>query len=88
MTLLELLEILVKKADLNNRQRADAEVLLKRLKAINAFGNAVNETIAEHECVPRWVDAVSMGWGSYYGGSRYIAGYYKCNICGRKLTDV
>lgn len=80
MTLLELLVILVKKTELTKRQRADAEQLLRELKLINAFGTAVQEVHAVHECESRWVDA-TRSWD----GTLIEYGYYRCKFCERKL---
>ncbi len=87
MTLIELLENLVKDSSMSTRKKADAKVLLQHLQAINAFGNAVNAQNGEHEHDWRHVD------GRYeyqYGGLnspaiRITPGIRICKIC--NLTE-
>lgn len=83
MTLIELLEIIVKKTELNSKQRKDAELLITELKQVNAFGTAVRELDAKHECVARWVDTTYLPG---YGGSIATYGHWVCKYCGRKMN--
>jgi hypothetical protein len=80
VTLIELLELLVKRADFNPEQKADAAVLISQLKAISAFGNIALEIDGKHECVGRYVE------GIYSRRTKY-RGYWLCKICDRKLGE-
>ncbi len=76
MTLLELLEDLVKYSSMPEKKKADARELLRHLRAINAFGNAVNAQTGEHDCDWRIVQ------GTYdYIARRTSPTIRICKIC-------
>lgn len=64
---------------MNTEDKADAQQLIRELKAINAFGNAALDIDAKHEWAPRWVERQPT-W------RETIPGYFTCSIC-RKGKD-
>jgi len=79
MTLIELLEIIVKKTELNTKQRKDAEQLINELRQANVFGTVAQKINARHECVSRVVDA------EYFYGRMRVPSHLVCIYCGRKM---
>lgn len=76
MNILELLDALVDSSTMSVKKKADAKVLLQHLKAINAFGNAVNAQNGTHEHDWRKVD----GRYDYYT-QKMTPAYQVCKIC-------
>jgi hypothetical protein len=53
MTFIELLDLLISRASLNEVEMRDARKLLSELEALNAFGVVLGKTATQaHECKP------------------------------------